>query len=66
MRVKIEMIVDLGDSFCDFENKNESEWFEHHVMNKQDIKIHSNEIGDELGEIDDLKWSYINDEKLIF
>jgi len=48
MKVKIEIVVDLGDNFCDFENKGESEWFEGRVMSKDDIKIHSNEIGNEL------------------
>ena len=65
MRIKIEMIVDLGDSMCNFDNEQESDWFEDNVMKMEDIKIHSNEIGDELGDIEDLKWNYINDNKLI-
>ncbi len=61
MKIKIEMVVDLGDSMIDFKNKDELTWFKKEVMKKEDIKIHSNEIGDELGEIEDLKWAYLLD-----
>jgi hypothetical protein len=64
MRVKIEMIVDVSD-ICNFDNEQESDWFADEIMQQKDLRLHSNEIGDELGDIEDLKWSYINDNKLI-
>ncbi len=64
MRIKIEMVVDVSD-ICNFDNEQESDWFADEIMQQKDLRLHSNEIGDELGDIEDLKWSYINDHKLI-
>ena len=64
MRIKIEIIVDVSD-VCNFDNEQESDWFEDEIMQQKDLRLHSNEIGDELGTIEGLKWSYIPDHKLI-
>ncbi len=64
MRVKIELIIDLDNMDIDWDDEAEVLWFEKRVISKDGLVLHSNEFGDELGTIDDVKFNYINEHKL--
>jgi hypothetical protein len=61
MKVILEVYVDFENVF-DIDDKEEREWFEETILkDHESIFIHSNEIGDSLGEVTKVKVTgYIN------
>ena len=51
MKIRIELDVDLGDSFINEKCNEEREWLFKHILNKSNLFLHDNEIGDTIGEI---------------
>lgn len=51
MKIIIELEIDLGNSFFDPKENEEVDWFYNEVLNPKTLYLHSNEIGDLVGEI---------------
>ena len=52
MKIQLTLIVDLGDNWIDPDDAEERDWFFKDVVGEaKQLYIHSNEAGDELGEI---------------
>jgi len=53
MKFKITLTIDIGDDFINKNNKEEVDWLLGNVINydAKNYYLHSNEIGDELGEV---------------
>jgi len=52
MKLHITLEIDLGNHFFDPDESDELEWFERDIVgDPSQLYIHSNEIGDELGEV---------------
>lgn len=52
MKIRIELQVDLGDNFINEEDQEERDWLFDHILTKDNLYLHDNEIGDTIGTID--------------
>lgn len=61
MKVILEVYIDIENTF-DVDDKEEREWFENEILkDHKNIYVHSNEIGDSLGEVKKVKlMGYVN------
>lgn len=61
MKIKVELIVELDDNLWGW-GKSETQWFKDRIMVADQIYLHSNEIGDELGVVKEIvSWNFIDE-----
>lgn len=54
MKITLTIEVDISEHF-DFDDKKEIDWFEKEVLKINNLHFHSNEIGDGIGKIINIK-----------
>ena len=61
MKIKIEAVIDVVDNWCDFNDQEELEWFLSVMNDKKDtfIYLHSNDVGDTIGQTSEFKFELI-------
>lgn len=55
IKMKIEMEVELDSDLWELKEQPERDWFENDVMKVENLYLHSNEVGDEIGKVTALK-----------
>jgi len=58
MKIKIEAVIDVADSWCDFDDKEELDWFLSVIKDKKNtfLYLHSNDVGDTIGQTSEFKF----------
>ena len=51
MKLLIELEIDLGNTFINSKDQDERDWLFNEILTKGDLSLHSNEIGDQVGNI---------------
>jgi len=51
MILEIILTVELDETFIDEKDPIQQDWLRNTVLSKEELRLHSNEIGDEVGEI---------------
>ena len=51
MKIEITLIIDLGKNFIDPNNIEERDWLFQDILVPKDLLLHSNEIGDTIGNV---------------
>jgi len=51
MKIRIELDVELGDSYLHPECKEERCWLYNYILTKDNLSLHDHEAGDTIGEI---------------
>jgi len=51
MKVEMTLVVDLGESFINPDDQEERDWLFNGILKIPHLHLHSNEIGDTVGEI---------------
>ena len=61
MKIKVEAIIEVHDAYGDFKNKEELEWFKEIMSDKKQtfLILHSNDLGDVIGETYDFKYKIL-------
>jgi len=49
MKLRLEIEIECGDTLIDTSNIREVNWLLKDILIPSDLRVHSNEIGDELG-----------------
>lgn len=62
MLIKIVAEIKLNESFCDFKDKSELDWFKEMMEDRANtmLVLHSNDVGDTIGYTTDFKWKIVN------
>lgn len=52
MKIKIELVINLGDDYIDETDAEEKDWLFNHTLAAHDLFLFSNEIGDTVGDVE--------------
>lgn len=52
-KIKIELILET-DNLIEWDDEGQIEWVKNSILKAEDLRLHSNEIGDEFGKITEL------------
>ena len=55
MKLKVELEIDLGDNFINENNIEEKLWLFETILTKEELILHSNDIGESIGTITSIK-----------
>ena len=55
MKLKVELEIDLGDNFINENDIEEKEWLFETILIKEELILHSNDIGESIGTITSIK-----------
>ena len=55
MKLKVELEIDLGDNFINENDIEEKVWLFETILTKEELILHSNDIGDSIGTITSIK-----------
>lgn len=61
MKLKIELLIEVEDEIWGLNDKEAREWFENECLNPDQLYLHSNEAGDEIGKIIEVKYKFENE-----
>lgn len=61
-RIKVVLFIDIDPILWPLDEE-EREWFDVDVLHPDNLSLHSNEIGDEVGEVVSASWEIITDEE---
>ncbi len=59
MKIKLTLEIELHEAVADGADDGMLEWLENDVLSKENLYIHSNEIGDDIGKVESVKVEYI-------
>jgi hypothetical protein len=58
MRIIVEMEVEIEEDIWMLDKEENANWFKRSIMNKKNMVLHSNEIGEEIGVIKKVSWKF--------